>query len=82
MDIEKELQQKYAELEGIRASINKVLSNAHVESYSATGNSITYREMNDLRTEESRLMFTINQLELIKKGQRVSGIVTTSFRVR
>ncbi|WP_100551078.1 hypothetical protein [Caedibacter taeniospiralis] len=82
MDIEKELQQKYAELEAIRASINKVIGNAHIESYSATGNSITYREMKDLRAEESRLMFAINQLELIKQGQRGSSIVSTSFRVR
>lgn len=82
MDIEKELQQKYAELKGIRASINKVIGNAHIESYSATGNSMTYRDMKDLRAEESRLMFAINQLKLIKKGQRGSGIVTTSFRVR
>ncbi|WP_440994741.1 hypothetical protein [Cysteiniphilum litorale] len=85
MDIETELAQKYAELEGIRASINKAISNAHIGTYSAGGNSVTYREMKDLRAEESRLVFAINQLELIKQDKRskkANSFMSTGFRVR
>ena len=82
MDIEKELQQKYGELTGIRTSINQAISNAHIGSYSAAGNSVTYREIKDLRTEESRLVFAINQLELLKLGKPSNSIISSSFRVR
>ncbi|WP_116963084.1 hypothetical protein [Fastidiosibacter lacustris] len=82
MDIDEELQQKKAELQSIRASINKALANAHIASYGAAGNTANYRDLKNLRVEESQLAFAVKQLELIKIGKNPYGIVTTSFRWR
>ncbi|MCF6777635.1 hypothetical protein L3V83_13780 [Thiotrichales bacterium 19X7-9] len=81
MDIEAELQQKRTELESIRSSINKLLSNGGVASYAAGGSTVSYRTLPELRAEERKILDAIDSLERIKLGKQQSNFITSSFRV-
>ena len=79
MDMDKELQHRYSELEALRSAIQKALANAHIESYSAAGNSADYRELKSLRDEERKLMQMIKQLELKKRGKKCGVFISPGF---
>ncbi|TNF70264.1 MAG: hypothetical protein EP298_00160 [Gammaproteobacteria bacterium] len=81
MDIEEELQQKRAELESIRSSISKLLSNGGVASYAAGGSTVGYRNLPELRAEERKILAAIDSLERIKSGKQQSNFITSSFKV-
>ena len=80
MDLEAELTRQYALLAKLDAQILKRADSAHVESFSATGNSMTYLSLNDLDTAKGKVLQRISQLEAIKAGKKPS-IFSKSIRM-
>jgi len=80
MDLIQELENKLTELNAVRASILKLLSNGGVQSYGVAGSNATYRNLPELRQQEKILFSQIKELEDLMQGKS-SSMIKPAFRI-